>query len=407
MSKHSNKPIKLISGRTSKNRIVKAAMSENMALNQHKAGPEFINLYSKWANGGAGMLITGNVMIDHNHVGEPHNIVIDTEYWDQEGLTNWASAGTLNDTLLIMQLNHPGKQTPKFLTKKPVAPSAIGYPPPMSKMFNVPRELEDKEIVEIIKKFGYSAKKAEEAGFSGVQIHGAHGYLVSQFLSPKHNQRTDRWGGSPENRMKFLIEIYQEIRNQTSKNFIVSLKMNSADFQKGGFTQEDSIQLTRILDDLEFDFIEISGGTYEAPAMMGAKKSTIAREAYFLDYAKKVKEFIKTPLMLTGGFRSMSVIEDVVKNEGIDLIGMGRPIAVNPNLPNEFFSEKTLKSIITPKKTNMKLLDQIIPLEITWYTQQIHRMGKGLKTLPNLNVYVSVFKTICELGITSIRRNRT
>ncbi|OUR96927.1 NADH oxidase [Halobacteriovorax marinus] len=408
-----NSNLVLRSGHTIKNRFGKSAMSENMATN-FLPKENFVNAYSAWANGGVGLCITGNVMIDRDHLGEFNNVVLDDQVKDLTLFSKWAQAGKANDTTLVMQLNHPGKQTPKFLTNVPVAPSAISFPPPMSSMFNTPRELTEDEIVDIVKKFATASILAKEAGFDGVQIHGAHGYLVSQFLSGKHNQRSDRWGGSLENRMRFLMEIYKEIRKAVGVKFIVGVKLNSADFQKGGFTEEESMEVVKTLDKLGMDFIEISGGTYEVSAMMGKeikkdkskKESTQKREAYFINYARKINEFIETPLMVTGGFRTSETIKEALGSGHVDIVGMGRPYTVYPDLANRFIKDEGFVLEIAPKKTGIKILDAAIPLEITWYTQQIHRLGKKKSPRPNRNVWLSLVETIFELGTQGLKRTR-
>ncbi|MDO4641259.1 MAG: hypothetical protein Q4A84_06105 [Neisseria sp.] len=197
--------------------------------------------------GGVGISITGNVMVDYKALGSQNDVVIEDER-DLPLLENWAKAGTKNDTLLLMQINHPGKQSPKDLSPTPVAPSAIPMQGNVEAFFNPPRALTETEILDLIKRFGNAAAIAEKAGFSGVQIHTAHGYLISQFLSPHHNRREDQWGGSLQNRMRFLLEIYHEIRRRTQPDFLVSVKLNSADFQKGGFSEEDSMQVIKTLD---------------------------------------------------------------------------------------------------------------------------------------------------------------
>ena len=177
------------------NRLAKSAMSENMAQPDFSPGNEFVRIYRTWGEGGTGLCISGNVMVDSKYLGEPNNVVIEEGLDNRKELEEWAGATRESDAMIWIQLNHPGKQTPRFLTKKPVAPSATVLSPPLDKMFNEPRELSEEEILEIISRFAYAAKRVKDCGFGGVQIHGAHGYLVSQFLSPLHNQRTDRWGG--------------------------------------------------------------------------------------------------------------------------------------------------------------------------------------------------------------------
>ncbi len=403
------KSLKLPCGAIIKNRIAKSAMSENMADAGHAPGFKFTNLYSTWARGGAGLVITGNVMLDLNALGEPHNVVIEKDHECLEELHAWAKAGTQNDTHLWMQINHPGKQSPKFLSNTPMAPSAIAYESHMKNMFNKPRALTAQEIGEIVERFAYTSEKAKSAGFTGVQIHGAHGYLVSQFLSPRHNQRTDQWGGSLENRMKFVIDVYQAIRVAVGPNFPIGIKLNSADFQKGGFSEEDSMQVVKTLSELGMDLIEISGGTYEAPKMMeGAKKkdSTVKREAYFLEYCEKVKKLIDTPLLLTGGFRSKEGMEEALATGACEMIGLARSLAIDPDFPNKLISNEDVKSQVRPLTSGIKAVDKIIPIEITWYTEQLHRMGKGKDPVPNASVIMSVLRTVFGIGSAMLRRTR-
>ena len=403
-------PLKLPCGSLLKNRIAKAAMSENMSTPDHAADGRMEALYSRWAEGGAGLLITGNIMIDPSALGEPRNIVIDKGR-DHSALKRWAEAGTRNETQLWAQLNHPGKQSPQFLSRQPVAPSAIELKPPLNKLFRQPRALEEQEIHDLIGRFGYAARVAQECGFTGVQIHGAHGYLVSQFLSPHHNQRTDSWGGSLENRMRFAVEVYQAIRREVGPGYPVSIKLNSADFQRGGFTQEDSMQVVRHLSAQGMDLIEISGGNYESPEMMGMtqKTSTREREAYFLDYCEKVRGNASAPLMLTGGFRSWDGMNAALNSGACDVIGLARAIALNPLFPRQLLSgreSREIKSEVRPLTTGWRVLDRLFPLEITWYTQQLHRMGKGKSPKPNLSVKASVLSTMIDLGTQSLRRVR-
>lgn len=399
--------IKLPCGVELKNRIAKSAMSEAMGSRDFTSNQGLCNLYDRWSDGGAGLLITGNVMIDKTSLGEVGNVVIEKGIEDSF-LKKWSASATNKNTHIWVQLNHPGKQTPKFICKAPVAPSAIALKPPMDKMFNTPRELTETEIYDLIERFGYAAKVSKDNGFTGVQIHGAHGYLVSQFLSGHSNQRNDKWGGTAENRMRFVTEVYKAIRTKVGPDFPISIKMNSADFQKGGFTQEESMNVTKHLSELGMDLIEISGGTYEAPEMMGnvKKESTIKREAYFLSYAEEVRKVVKTPLMLTGGFRSSVGMNQALSSGACDVIGLGRSLAINPDFPNELLTGKPTESAVKPLSTGFKALDKIIPMEIVWYTEQLKLMGD--KKSPNvkkspLGLALSI---IYKIGTKSFKRVR-
>lgn len=394
-------------GTVIKNRIGKSAMSENMGSKGFVSNAAFQTLYERWADGGTGLLITGNVMVDKRALGEARNVVIEKGINDPY-LKLWAEAGKKNGTQIWTQLNHPGKQSPKFLSKLPVAPSAIPLKKPLSRVFNTPRALSDEEIKEIIERFAFAAKVCKENGFTGVQIHGAHGYLVSQFLSPTHNQRTDKWGGSIENRMRFVSEIYLAIRKEVGAQFPISIKLNSADFQKGGFSNEDSMKVVQHLSELGMDLIEISGGTYETPVMTGTnvKESTKAREAYFLDYCEEVRKIVKSPLMLTGGFRTSHGMNDALASGVCDMVGIARSLVINPDFSNELLSGKNVQSLVKPLSTGFPFLDRTFPLEIVWYTDQIHLMGKGQHPNMNRSALRSVLSMILELGMSALKKVR-
>jgi 2,4-dienoyl-CoA reductase-like NADH-dependent reductase (Old Yellow Enzyme family) len=376
----------ILQGYTLKNRLIKGAMSEALSNTAGQVTPALLQLYDTWGQGGLGCSITGNVMIDIRAKNEPGVVVIEDES-DLEALTRWANIGKKYNMPQIVQLSHPGKQCPKGLNKETVAPSAIGFGPEMAAFFGVPRELTESEILDLIRRFGESARICKKAGFEGVQIHGAHGYLVSEFLSPKHNQRTDQWGGSLENRMRFLLESFKEIRKQTGDNFIVGVKLNSADFQKGGFSEEDSVEVFKALDALGADFVEISGGTYEAAAMTGMKKtaSTQAREAYFLDFADKVRGQVKMTLMVTGGFRTRQGMDNALQSGACDLIGIARPLAVETDAPANLVAGQDVKYAVKPIKTGIKPFDKLGVMEIIWYAAQFKAIGQGKRPNPKLS----------------------
>lgn len=399
--------LQLPCGAVLKNRIGKSAMSENMGSRGYTSNEKFNRLYGRWAEGGAGLLITGNVMIDRFALGEAHNVVIEQEILDPN-LPLWAAAGKREGTHIWVQLNHPGKQSPKFLSKEPVAPSAISLKKPLDRLFTTPRALSEPEILDLIERFAYAAAVCKKSGFTGVQIHGAHGYLVSQFLSPSHNQRTDRWGGSLGNRMRFVEEVYLAIRREVGASFPVGIKLNSADFQKGGFTKEDSMAVVKRLSNLGMDLIEISGGTYESPAMMGAaqKDSTRAREAYFLDYCEEIRKLVTCPLMLTGGFRSAEGMNAALASGACDVIGIARSLAIQPDFPNDLLSGIPAISQVKPLSTGWKFLDKTFPLEIIWYTDQLHLMGEGKNPDINKSALGSVFGLVYKLGKNAVKRVR-
>ena len=397
----------LPNGSTLKNRIAKSAMSENLSNKNNEPTPLLIEVYKKWAQSGAGLLITGNIMIDSKAIGEPRNVVVENRK-NFEILKEWAESVNGTDTHLWAQINHPGRQAMEPINRDLKAPSAVplksGGRKDGSK--KIPIALNESQILAIIEAFGNTAIILKDAGFSGVQIHGAHGYLVSQFLSPYSNIRSDKWGGSLVNRARFVIEVYRKIRARVGKSFPIGIKLNSADFQKGGFSEEESMEVVKILSKEGIDLIEISGGTYEAPAMMGKrKKSTIKREVYFMDYIEKASKITTTPLMLTGGFRTTSIMKDAIASNQLDIIGIARPFAVYPNIGNEIFNENRVNFNTKIKKTGVKGIDGA--MNIIWYESQIKRLGKRKLPQPDLNpwlVFIKYSWLILEHKLTKNRK---
>lgn len=400
-------PFTLPCGANVRNRFFKAAMSEQLAR-RNSPTDNLIKLYDTWARGGAGILVTGNVMVDRNALGAANDVVVEDDR-DMAMLQRWAQAGTQDGTLLLMQINHPGKQSTRELSPCPVAPSAVPIEGPLAPFFNPPRALTTDEILDIIRRFGNAATLAEKAGFSGVQIHAAHGYLISQFLSPHHNRRSDEWGGSLENRMRFLLDIYREMRQRTSRGFIISVKLNSADFQKGGFSEDESIQAVKILADTGIDLIEISGGNYEAPAMLeGVKESTRRREAYFLDYAARARAACRAPLVITGGFRSAEGMEEALQSGNLDFVGLAKPFAVQPDLPARVLSGQYRTLSLPPRRTGITRLDKSIGsvLEMNWYMYQMERIGNGQPTRPDYSVWALLVRMLLRNGTSAFGRER-
>lgn len=399
--------LKLSQTITFKNRLIKSAMSEQMGDRENNPSKKIGRLYETWAEGGIAANISGNIMIDRQHLGEAKNIVID-EKSDLKKFKSWTFMAKKNNTLFFAQLNHPGKQTPAFLTKIPVAPSKIALGSGLDKVFNIPRELRENEILEIIQKFATAAKLCRESGFDGVQIHGAHGYLVNQFLSPLHNQRTDSWGGSLENRMRFVLEIYREIKKQTDQNYPIGIKLNSNDFQKGGFSEEDSSRVIKILSNEGIHFIEISGGNYENPKMMegNLKESTKKREAYFLDYAKKIRNLANCPLMVTGGFRSKKAMNQALAENALDLIGLARPLALETDFPNKLLNTEDYSLPFSEPTTGNRSIDRFSMLGITWYEAQLQVIAHGKKPNKNLSPWKTIFSLLASMGINAFRKRR-
>ena len=396
--------ITLPCGAKIKNRICKAAMTERIAFSNNFTNQRHLNLYKKWADGDIGILLTGNVQVDKDHLEGPANVCIEEKSYSEQLplLRKWAEEGTRNNTHLWMQISHAGRQTPGEINQSPKAPSSVQLKIP-GRNYGIPSVLTTEEIQEIIKKFTFVAKIARETGFSGIQIHSAHGYLMSEFLSPDINRREDQWGGSLENRSRILLRIINGCRKELGENFPISVKLNSADFQKGGFSAEDSSKVAAMLSDAKIDLLEISGGTYEQPRLLGLdsvsinpersevrKESTIAREAYFLAYTEEIKKVIDIPLMVTGGFRSRVAMEDAINKGACEIIGIGRPLCSDPLSIKKLLDkeidvlpmfEKTLS--IGPgwlsSNSPFRLIQAINAFGIqSWFYSQIRRISEGL-----------------------------
>ncbi|MFT6327705.1 MAG: 2,4-dienoyl-CoA reductase-like NADH-dependent reductase (Old Yellow Enzyme family) [Crocinitomicaceae bacterium] len=375
-------PLILPNGTQLPNRLAKAAMEENMAAEGHLPGDTIFKLYDAWANGGSGLLITGNVMVDHRAMTGPGGIALEQDT-PLEPFKQWADIAKQNGTHVWMQINHPGRQVYAAMGGQVLSPSNI--PLDMgahSKLFGQPTAMTESEIGELIQRFAVTSVKAIEAGFDGIQVHAAHGYLLSQFLSPLTNQRTDQWGGSLDNRARLLYEIIEAIQKVVPKETAIAVKLNSADFQRGGFDSEDALAVVKKLEELNIDLVELSGGSYESPAMQGITKDgrTLNREAYFLTFAKDIAKQASIPIMTTGGINSLATAQKVI-NEGVHMMGMGRALAFCPTLPNDWKKDSNAQATLPSVTWKNKTLGSLATMAIT--KRQLQRIGKGKQ--PKLN----------------------
>lgn len=377
-------PLDLPSGVRLPNRIAKGALSEALGDADNSPDDRIVTLYRRWAQGGYGLLVTGNIMVDRAHLGEPGNLVIEDNRALPQ-LSAWTKAAHDGGAVIFAQLNHPGRQSNLLnIGHQPVAPSAVPLAMPGA---TTPRELTHAVIEEIIERFATAAAICEEAGFDGVELQAAHGYLITQFLSPLTNLRIDDWGGTAERRMRFLIEVVRRVRSRVRPSFAVAVKLNSADFQRGGFTEDDSRAVVAALAAEAVDLIEVSGGNYEVPAMGGSEvSSTREREAYFLDYARSVRrEAGDIPIAVTGGFRSRLAMEDALEAGDCDLVGIARPTVTTTDAAASILDGRstalTTHEIqagmrqILGRFTDLKALDGV--LNISWNTDQLHRLARG------------------------------
>ncbi|WP_199085383.1 NADH:flavin oxidoreductase/NADH oxidase family protein [Bosea sp. ASV33] len=377
-------PLTLPNGAVIPNRIAKAAMEENMADGDHAPSAGLIHLYRAWAEGEAGLIITGNVMVDARAMTGPGGVVLENDR-HLDRFMAWAETSRSRGAQVWMQINHPGRQMPAGLGQETLAPSAIALDlGAQSKHFPVPRAMTADDIAEFERRFVETARLAERAGFTGVEIHAAHGYLLSQFLSPLSNRRADQWGGSLENRARLLIDIVRAVRAAVAPGFAVAVKLNSADFQRGGFSPEDAKAVVAMLNPLGVDLVELSGGSYEAPAMMGASRDarTLAREAYFLDFAREIAEVASMPLMVTGGIRRREVAETVIAS-GVAMAGIATALAIAPDLPRRWRAGKADAPALRPITWKNKPLASSAHMAAARY--QLARLSRRRRTAPNVS----------------------
>lgn len=386
-------PLTLPCGAVLPNRLCKAAMTEGLSPDG-LPNIEHERLYRAWSRCGVGVAITGNVQIDRHHLERPGNVVLDR---DPEGagraaFMRWARAAREGGQQVWMQISHAGRQTPALINPHPFAPSAVALE--IGDRFGVPQEMPAAEIERVIVGFARAARGARECGFDGVQIHSAHGYLLSSFLNPRANRREDLWGGPLENRARLLLDVVAATRAAVGADFPISVKLNSADFQQGGFDFEESVIIAGWLADAGIDLLEISGGNYEQASMMGvpggppARASTRAREAYFLDFARLMLKGRTPPLMVTGGFRSAAAMAEAVES-GISVVGIARPICAELDGPAAVLAgareelsrfEIQLLAEPPPPPPPEARPGELAPMfsVIAWFYQQLRRIGRGL-----------------------------
>jgi len=411
------RPLTLPCGTVVPNRLAKAAMTEGLATAAGVPTPELQRLYEIWSDGGAGLLLTGNIQVDRQHLERPGNVIIQGEpdATLRKSLADWARAGTRGGNQLWAQLSHAGRQTQKMVNPRPKAPSAVKLGVPGGQ-FGTPEALSIEEIADIVRRFAIAAVACKEAGFTGVQVHAAHGYLISEFLSPRVNLRSDRYGGSLENRARILLEVSDTVRKAVGPRFPVAVKLNSADFQKGGFAFADSLRVAEWLEQAGIDLIEISGGTYEQPKLLGIEgledeepqgvaRSTLEREAYFVDFAVAMGKKVSIPLMVTGGFRTRTAMQHALESGSAELIGLARPMCVDPDAPAQLLAGAEalnryedglalLPSYLSPL-TSLPLVRSIEGFGIIyWFYAQIDEMARTGAARPRMSVVEAMLRVL-------------
>ena len=398
--------LKLPNGSIVPNRLCKAAMEENMCAEGQLPSEELINLYKYWAEGGVGLILSGNVMVAPDALTGPGGVVLEKGTLKKPGARDlflrWAHTGKSGGGQFWLQISHPGRQVFASQGTQPVSASATKVSMPgAEKMFVPARALTGQEIAAMAERFADTAEAAEAGGFDGVQIHAAHGYLVSQFLSPLTNLREDEWGGSLENRARFLIEIVRAVRQRVNKSFGVGVKLNSADFQRGGFDQDDARKVVEMLNNEKIDFVELSGGSYESAAMAGVPAegeltSTIAREMYFIDFAKEIKKSAKMPIMVTGGVTKFETVKAALASGGTDMVGIAKAMAYAPHLPKQWQAGENLNIEIPEMKSKNKLLRVMAGMAMT--KKQLHLMGDNKPPKVKISPILTIVKDRIRLS---------
>ncbi|MBS2017507.1 MAG: hypothetical protein JST00_31785 [Deltaproteobacteria bacterium] len=363
--------LRLPCGAVIRNRIAKAATSEGLATGHASPTSRHVRLYDRWGSSGAGLVITGNVAIDRRHLVAPGDVALDGPH---PAFAEWARAVTRHGAHAFLQLNHPGRQAPRKLVPEPVAPSKVRVRRGGPLAFGIPRALGELEIRSIIERFAFSAGLARDAGFTGVEIHAAHGYLIGQFLSARTNRRTDAWGGSPERRRRFLVEVLRAVRREVGPRFPIAVKLNSSDFLRGGFDDDASIAVVRTLEAEGVDLVEISGGTYEVDVVLGRRQGSRGGP-YFGDYQARLASIAGVPTIATGGHRDVGVMREEIASERASIIGLARPMIHHPELPARVLRGEGIPSLPRPPRFGLRLTDA--PMELGWYSEHIRALADG------------------------------
>jgi 2,4-dienoyl-CoA reductase-like NADH-dependent reductase (Old Yellow Enzyme family) len=397
-------PLTLPNGAIVPNRLAKAAMEETLADAGQLPGTRIQRLYQRWAEGGAGLLITGNVMVDRRALTGPGTIALEAET-PLAPFQAWVQAARAHGAQVWMQISHPGRQVMANMGGLAWAPSAVALDlGKHSKLFAQPVAMGAADIADVIERFAATAHAAEQAGFTGVQIHAAHGYLISQFLSPLTNRRDDAWGGSLANRARLLLEVVRAVRARVAPGFCVAVKLNSADFQRGGFSEDDARQVLAMLNAERVDLVELSGGSYESPAMQGrtADGRTLAREAYFLEFAKDLARVAQMPLMTTGGIARRAIAEQVLAG-GVAIAGIGTALAAVPDLPRQWQAGREPVAAMPAVAWKDKALTSLAQMALV--RRRLHALAAGKGSLA---AYSPLFTLVLDQlrGLRLTRRYR-
>ncbi len=319
-----------INGMTLANRFVRSATWEGMCESDGRPTSRLASCYRELAAGGVGLIITGYAYVRPDGKQLPGKMGIHTDNFAAGMRTLTRNVHNEGGKICIQLVHAGGQTTAKTAGRRPLAPSAVK----VDQFPEEPEAMSQKDIDEIVADFGNAARRAKEYGFDAVQLHSAHGYLINQFLSPLTNIRTDGYGGSVENRCRFLVEVYRRVRSEVGRDFPVFVKLNGSDNLEGGLGLSDAVYAAHLLDDEKVDAIEVSGGTSasgeKVPVRIGINSP--GQEGYNLSLAREIKKAVRCPVMAVGGFRSLNVINKALIDDGIDYISMARPFIREPRL---------------------------------------------------------------------------
>ena len=349
-------------------------MTERIANSDHTPHSGHMNLYSAWAKGGSGLIVTGNVMVDRTYLEAPGNLVLDDTH-SFNAYKELASKVKSFGASIWMQLNHPGPQSPRSLTPIPVAPSPV--PARKPEFFCTPRALSAAEIDEIVEQFAFTALAAKKAGFDGVQVHASYGYLLSSFLSPRTNQRSDQWGGSLENRVRLLRTVVRAIRESTGPDFALGVRINVSDYLPKGFTMAEAIETIQWLENDTVDLVDLSGGSYDRSISFERKYRHPTREDLFSNISRRVKKSVSMPITITGTLRTGSYINSIIEKGWVDAVGMARPLLCDVDFPAKL-TDGFMGRVEEPRyHLEFRNPMERIVKEIFWYYEQIYRLSIG------------------------------
>jgi 2,4-dienoyl-CoA reductase-like NADH-dependent reductase (Old Yellow Enzyme family) len=348
-------------GATLKNRIAKSAMSDSLGDGAGNPTNDQISLYERWAKGGLALSIIGEVQGTPHFAEKPGNLILNN-HSDREQFERLARAGAGDGANLWLQLGHAGAMADAPIST-PKGPSALDLPGLTCGAFSL------NEIHELPAEFARTASLAKKLGFGGVELHAAHGFLLSQFLSPLFNKRTDAYGGSLQNRMRLMLEVISAVRKAVGSKYPVGLKLNATDQLEGGFADVESLEVIAALDETAIDLIDISGGTYFPGAASSSDRA--GSGPYFLDFARRARAKTNIPLMVTGGFKTLAQAENAITDGNADVVGLARALVIDPELPSFWLSgqrgEPRFPRFDNPPEGGVT----------AWYTMQITRDARG------------------------------